>query len=215
MRKIIYTVSVNPGNCFNKCVESQKRYADKIGAFFYPCTEWENCNEDLQTECEKRHIVELLKDYDKVLYLDADVFVKPDAPDIFKEYENNNNLILYNEVMHNDVEMDSHIQKVINKYDIKWKKTNGHYDWLNSGVMLCSKGCEKAFEYNSNEFFKLEGLDLLYDMAYRQYKIYKYNIPVTFLDEKFNTMVYFHSNGCFLHFANVLNRDERINEFCN
>lgn len=215
MRKIIYTVSVDPGNCFNKCVESQKEYAQKVRADFLVRTNWQNWNEDLKTDCEKRYIIDLLEYYDKVLYLDADVFIKKDSPDIFKKYENNNNLIIYNEVLYNNVQMDDHIIKLVNKYQINWNITKGHYDWLNAGVILATKNRmhELAFYYNKADFFKIDSMPMIYDMPFMHHNIYMNKIPVSFLDEKFNTMVYFHSNGYFLHFANVLDRDKRINEY--
>jgi hypothetical protein len=214
MRKIIYTVAVGNGECFNHCVESQKQYAKKVDADMFCRREWTMWNEDLKTDCEKRYIVELLKNYDKVLYLDADVFIRDSAIDIFEAYKDNNDLIIYNEVLYNNVNMDNHIQRAIIKNNIKWwNMTNSHYDWLNAGVMLCSKGHEKVFEYNSEKFFKFEDMPMIYDMPYMHYNIYKYKIPVTYMDERFNTMVYFHDNGDFLHFANVLNRNERIMEY--
>jgi lipopolysaccharide biosynthesis glycosyltransferase len=214
MRKIIYTVAVGESECFKHCVESQKRYAKKVGAEFYCCIEWTDLyNENLKTDSEKRFVVELLKTYDKVLYLDADVFIRDNAEDIFYIYQDTNKLVIYNEVMFNNVQMDVHIEPIVKQYDIKWSKTKGHYDWLNAGVMLCSKGNEKVFEYNERDFFKFPAMPSIYDMPYMHYNIYKYNIPIMYMDERFNTMVYFHDQGDFLHFANVLDRDERIKNY--
>ena len=86
--------------------------------------------------------------------------------------------------------MDVHIDEVVFLKNINWSKTNGHYDWLNAGVMLCSKGCEKVFNYNPKDFFKFEKMPMIYDMPYMHKNIYDNNIPVTFLNERFNTMVY-------------------------
>lgn len=213
MRKIIYTVSVNPGECFNACTESQKRYADRIGVDFLCRDKWENWNDDLQTDSEKRHIQELLKDYDKVLYLDADVFIKADALDIFDYYKDIDDFIIYNEAMFNGVNMDAQIKYCVNQYNINWHKTNGYYDWLNAGVMLCSKGHEKVFDYNPKNFFKFQNFPMIYDMPYMHKNIYDNNIKVHFMDERFNTMAYFKDTGDFIHFANVLDRDERIKEY--
>lgn len=210
MRKIIYTVSVGKSICFKHCIESQQRYAKKIGVEFYVSNTWKNWNNDLKTDSDKRHIVQLLKNYDKVLYLDADVFIKEDSPDIFEFYKENNKLIIYNEIMYNNVNMDKYIQKCVDKYNIEWKKTNNHYDWLNAGVMLCSKGHERVFNYDKEDFFKFEDMPMIYDMPYMHKNIYDNNIQVEYLDKRFNTMVYFEDNGYFLHFANVLDRDKRI-----
>jgi len=211
MRKVIFTISVNGGICFDICTESQRRYAKRIGVDFVCRHSFHSDIKELGIDRDKYFVAELLKIYDKVLYLDADVFIKKDALDIFRFYENNNNFIVYNEVMYNGVQMDDAISKAMkeNKID-EWQKTNGHYDWLNAGVMLFSQGHEKIMEYMADEFFKLDEYPLLYDMPYMIYKIHKYNIPVTYMDKRFNTMIYFEDNGDFLHFANVHDRDERI-----
>jgi hypothetical protein len=216
MPNIIYTVSVGGGNCFKKCVESQKKYAERIGVDFYCRDKWTDLyNEDLKTDSEKRYIVELLKKYDRVLYLDADVFIQPFAFDIFEWYKDDRKFIIYNEAMYNGVQMDNHIDYCANKYKINWPKTEGHYDWLNAGVMLCSAGMEheKIFDYNPKNFFKFQNMPMIYDMPYMHKNIYDNNIQVTFMDKRFNTMVYFEQVGFFLHFANVLDRDKRINDY--
>lgn len=216
MRKIIYTVSVGGGACFHHCVESQKRYAQRVGADFFVRSTWQNWSGDLQTDSEKRFVCELLKHYDKVLYLDADVFIREDADDIFHYYKDDPNLVIYNEVLHNNVNMDVHIEALIDKYRLNaWGKTAGHYDWLNAGVMLLTHGQdhESAFYYTPDEFFKFEGMPMIYDMPFMNYQIFQRYIPVTHMEEQFNCMVYFHDNGDFLHFANVLDRDERILQY--
>lgn len=215
MKKIIFTISVDGGECFKICTDSQKRYAKRIGVDFL-CRHSFNSNVmELGIDRDKYFVKELLEIYDKVLYLDADVLIKKDSPDIFEQYQDDNNFIVFNEVSCNNVEMDIPIQKAADKYKINWKKTDGHYDWLNAGVMLFSKGHEKIMEYIPEEFFQLEGYPLLYDMAYMQFKIYKYGIPVTFMDRRFNTMIYFRDDGWFLHFANVHDRNERIKKYEN
>ena len=210
----IYTVSVGNQNCFDVCTDSQKRYAQRIGVDFVCRHDFKSDVMELGIDRDKYFVADLLKIYDRVLYLDADVFIKKDALDIFEFYKDNSNFIIYNEVMFNGVQMDDAIKKAMDKNGIiEWQKTNGHYDWLNAGVMLFSKGHENIMEYNADEFFKLDGYPLLYDMAYMTYKIYKYEIPVTYMDKRFNTMIYFEDQGDFLHFANVHDRNESIEKY--
>ena len=68
-------------------------------------------------------------------------------------------------------------------------------------------------KYNHDNFFKFDKLPMIYDMPYMHKNIYDNNIEVTFLDKRFNTMVYFEKNGWFLHFANVLDRNKRIKAY--
>ena len=125
----------------------------------------------------------------------------------------NSNFIILNEILYNGVTMNYHIAMAVKKYKIDWHKTGDKYDWLNAGVMLCSKGNEPVFAYNHDNFFKFDKLPMIYDMPYMHKNIYDNNIEVTFLDKRFNTMVYFEKNGWFLHFANVLDRNKRIKAY--
>ena len=74
--------------------------------------------------------------------------------------------------------MDNHIEYCSKRYNINWNKTNGHYDWLNAGVMLCSKGHEKVFDYNPKNFFKFQNMPMIYDMPYMHKNIYDNNISI-------------------------------------
>jgi len=216
VKDAIYTFATDVDNnyCFKMCTESIARYAGKIEVDFIIGTDYKIVNDDLKTDSHKLNILELLKYYDRVLYLDGDVFIRKDSPDIFAWYRNCGDFLIYNEVLYNGIDMDKYIQKAINDNGLEvWGKTNGHYDWLNSGVMLFRKGHEKVLEYNKEDYFKFPDMPLLYDMPSMTYRISKYKIPTTFLDKKFNTMVYFEDDGWFLHFANVLDRNERIKKY--
>ena len=136
--------------------------------------------------------------------------------DIFEFYKDNNDFIIYNEVMYNDLDMDVYIENCIKRQGIeKWNKTNGHYDWLNSGVMLFNRDHRNILIADEKGYFKFDEMPLLQDMPSMIYRINKYNIPVTYMDKRFNTMVYFEDNGDFLHFANVHDRDKMIKGYKN
>jgi lipopolysaccharide biosynthesis glycosyltransferase len=165
---------------------------------------------------EKFAIKKLLKKYDRVLYIDADILIKNDALDIFKQCPDKSYVYMYNEVKYNNVEYDRQIETAVKTYKIKWSK-NEHYDWYNAGVMLVSQGQADLFNFNKDEYFIFPDMPMLVDMPYLHYNLYKYNIPIKELSEEWNTMQYFKEGGYFMHFANVLNRNERILDYvhCN
>lgn len=58
-----------------------KKYAKKIGADFQ-CIE--NPHKSLPAHFQKMAIRELFDDYDRILFMDTDILVRPDCPDLFE-----------------------------------------------------------------------------------------------------------------------------------
>lgn len=213
-----YGVTIKDNPCYSVCQESKMKYAWKVGAdlimrtdfFEKPVIEYEHFNYKLMPD--KYHIHKLLDYYDRVLYLDGDVFIKDNAPNIFIVNENDEFLYMSNEVKANGVEYDDAIEKI--KCD-EWTKTDGHYDFYNAGVILVSKAQRELFNFKKEEYCRFEGYPLICDQPYLNWKIFKYGIPIRDLDRQFNAMAYFKNDGFFIHFANVHNRNELINEYNN
>lgn len=220
MRRAIYTINIlnRENEIFDVCVNSIKEYAKRIGVDFIERNSIQDhkLSNEIDYEniiMEKFYIRELLNYYDRVLYLDADILIKKDSPDIFKEYSDVNYLYKYNEIKFNNVQYDKQIEIARRLYNINWSKSNGHYDFYNAGVMLVSKAQKKVFNYNEDNYFVFNELPMIVDEPYLHYNIFRYNIPIKELDKKFNTMIYFEDDGWFLHFANVLDRKERIKKY--
>lgn len=217
MKTAIYilNIQIRKDDIFEDCVQSISRYAEMVGADFIMRTAiLDHVLTDEQDYknviMEKFHIRELLGYYDRVLYLDADILVQKDAPNIFKYYPDVDKIYLYNEIKFNDVDYDQYIDVARRKYNIPWTRQNGHYDFYNAGVMLVGKNGRDVFEFIEDEYFLLDDLPMIVDEPYLHHTLFKYNIPIQELDKRFNTMVYFEDKGWFLHFANVLDRKNRI-----
>ncbi|WP_283241111.1 glycosyltransferase, partial [Pseudoalteromonas ruthenica] len=78
---------------YQAAILSFKHYADKVGAdlivsdeLHYPINIHDPHYGANPAWAEKLRIGELLKEYDRVLYLDADILISPSAQDIFKQY---------------------------------------------------------------------------------------------------------------------------------
>jgi len=218
MKTAIYTlnIQIRKNDIFQDCVQSISNYAERTGSDFIMRTAiLDHVLSDEQDYknviMEKFYIRELLRYYDRVLYLDADILVKPDSPNVFEYYADPDWLYLYNEVDYNGVDYDQYIEKVKNKYHIPWTKNdNGRYDFYNAGVMLVGRSGVEAFEFVEPEYFIMDDLPMIVDEPYLHRNLFKHNIKIGELDKRFNTMVYFEDDGWFLHFANVLDRKERI-----
>lgn len=219
MKTAIYTlnISLKENDIFQYCVESISEYAKKVSADFIMRTDildhvLSDEKDYKNVIMEKFYIKELLKYYDRVLYLDADVLIMPNAPNIFQWHIDPSALYLYNEVKFNNVDYGKYIKKI--KQNINWTcADNGRYDFYNAGVMLAGRACSKAFEFIEEEYFIMENLPMIVDQPYLFHNILKHNITIKELDKRFNTMVYFEDNGWFLHFANILDREDRIKKY--
>lgn len=210
------TIDSNP--CYRLCSDSQKSYAYKVGADFLMRTEF-HCEKQVEPVKhfnynlmpDKFYIRDLLDYYDRVLYVDGDVFIKKNADDIFKEL-NKDFVYMRNEAF-NGVEYPSQIDKI--KGDIEWTKTDSRYDFYNAGVILVNRNQQYLFNFNKEEYCYFEDLPLICDQPYLNWIIQNYNVPVKEMGQKYNAMQYFNQDGDFLHFANVHNRNELVKELIN
>ena len=221
MKKAIYTINIpqtsEQAEFFNTCMKSQQQYARRIGADFIMRSSTVDPIGDhdrAKILFQKFYLYDLLNYYDRVLFLDADVLIKKDAPDIFTEHTNTNKLYMLNEcAAYNIPDINMYVEQMIKIRPTEWRKNNGLYEHYNAGVMLVSKAQRELFKYDAGEYFILPSKPMWEEQPYINYKIQKMNIPIECLDKKFNTMVYFDDDGWFLHFANVLDRDVRIKKY--
>jgi hypothetical protein len=213
----IYGKEIDNNLCFKECNDSHMRYALKIGVDYIVSTEFkekkwihdDHINYDVMAE--KYGIFKrLLETYDRVLYLDGDVFIKKDSPDIFKELKDDS-VYMRNENF-NGVEYNSEIEKI--KCD-EWTKTGCNYDFYNAGVILASKNQAKLFDFRQWEYCRFENLPFISDQPFLNWTIFKYGIPVQSMSQEWNAMRYFKQDGYFIHFANTHDRNETIKEWIN
>ncbi|MBA3924222.1 MAG: hypothetical protein H0X31_21985, partial [Nostocaceae cyanobacterium] len=129
---------------------------------------------------EKYQVYELLDTYDRILFLDSDIIVTPNCPDLFEIVPQNQFgafLVSKHSYFHDGAIRV--IQEVLG--DIGWKR-----EYFNSGVMLVSK--------QHQEVFCLEG-DLLvwdsekrdfFDQTILNYTVQKMGVPIYDIGYKFN-----------------------------
>lgn len=83
MRSLVFTIAQNGyGFAYKRCIESQRRYADSIGAAFVSIAHPPRVSEAAQSAWLKIPVLlEALKSgYDSVAYIDSDCAVSADAP---------------------------------------------------------------------------------------------------------------------------------------
>ncbi|WP_220752595.1 glycosyltransferase family 8 protein [Shewanella sp. KT0246] len=212
MKKAIFTLAIGDNPMYKAALESFKIYADKVGADLIISDQLHykiNIEDPLYSASpawpEKLFTAEILKNYDRVLYLDADILVTPHARDIFDEYQDLDTVYMFDEGQHLDRNLPiSQISAALGEVD-EWNKINGQLSYYNFGMFLISKPC-KLFELAT-----LDGMQKVcnhvkfYDQTYVNYIIQKHKISNQCVDPEFNRMEFLGQEGYkkadFIHYA--------------
>jgi len=135
---------------------------------------------------EKFQIYDLLNKYDRIAYLDADVIVHPNAPNVFDEVPEDMIGAIYDN-SHNDKNAPS--QKSLDEMKTVQSKLgtipNWNTEYINSGVMVVSKCHQQLFthpEYRKKFNSKYKDQTLL------NWNLQKHKFKIHRLDSKFNAM---------------------------
>lgn len=233
MKKAIFTLAIGDENpMYRAALLSFELYAEKIGAdlivskeFHYPITITNPKHTASPAWTEKLYIKELLKKYDRVLYLDADIIITPDAENIFEVYDDLDTLYLFNEgeLLERQPVIDK-ITDIMGELEA-WPKVNNRPIYYNLGCMLISKQCPLF------DIAKLSDLQLVcnqikyYEQTYVNYLIQRDNLKHQSISADFNRMDVLGQQGYktanFIHYAgrgytnSSLKREVRfVNDFC-
>lgn len=127
---------------------------------------------------EKFQISELLKSYDRIIYLDTDLIVRPDTPNILDEVPYFK-MGMFDESLYTE-DRASSLKQACFDYDFHDVEWNGHY--YNTGVMVLSRVHRDIFvkpEKENHNFF---------EQSYINAKILQTNTEVQSLKYWFNRM---------------------------
>jgi hypothetical protein len=155
-----------------------KQYADKIGAEFLVINE-KNIAETTP-HWEKFQIKELLDKYDRIIYFDTDIIIRPDCPSLF-DIVPENQIGMFNEGSFTDRSKELIID-CCRQYDIQMDWDGKYY---NTGVMVISKCHKDIFVKPVKEVFSY------YEQTYINVAISLFKqmgMEVFDLDYKFNRM---------------------------
>jgi len=158
-------------------------YATKIGADFMVITDQQH----LSPHWEKFRIFDLLNRYDRILYIDTDVLITHDCPDLFKIVPNDM-IGAFNEGQY---------------FDRKYK------NYYNAGVMViprCRKDIFIKPEAEQGNIYTFFEQDFIND------RINSRGYPVYNLSHKFNKMDFIQAPGYIIHKAGNPNALEELRE---
>ena len=195
MKKAIFTLAIGDNPMYRAALESFRPYAKKVGADLI-ISDKLHYEIDIKNPKysaspawpEKLYTAELLKKYDRVLYLDADILVTPNARDIFEEYSDLDTVYMFNEGKFLDRSLPiEQITAELGPIE-NWTKIDNQYTYYNFGMFLVSKECPLF------DFATLEGMQQVcnkvrfYDQTYINYIIQKHHIKNESVDASFNRM---------------------------
>lgn len=151
-------------------------YADRFGSEFM-CIDKQRISYTTP-HWEKFQIHDLLDEYDRILYLDTDIIIRDDCPNLFDEVPEDKlgafNETFFRSVSHRRVKSLAHL------YGCRIPKWNGNY--YNAGVMVISQQHKPLFKKPLRE------CEDFYEQSYLNVRIAQLNIPVYELHHSFNYM---------------------------
>lgn len=179
MKHAIVTIAI--GEKYEKMGEIThpriKKYAEKINADFIVINEPKIST--TTPHWEKFQLLDLLQTYDRIIYIDTDVIIRNNCPNLF-EIVPEAKMGMFNECPFTE-RRDVAIEGVANAYQIKDFKWDGCY--YNSGVMVMSKCHRMLFRKPKVE------VSNFFEQSYLNVMIQKMKIPVFNLHYKFNRMI--------------------------
>ncbi|WP_144211676.1 glycosyltransferase [Shewanella donghaensis] len=211
MKKAIFTLAIGDNPMYKAAVESFEAYGEKVGADVIVSDELHyklkvnNKKYDASPAwSEKLYMAELLKKYDRILYIDADMIIAPWAENIFEEYSSLNTVYMFNEGCYkNRTEHAKKINSILGEVD--WPIESNEMVYFNSGMILVSKEANLFKNASAEEMQKVCNEVKFYDQTYINYLIFRDKIDYVCIDKKFNRMPLLGLDGykdaSFIHYA--------------
>lgn len=175
-KRLVLTIAV--GDAYQQLAKlthpTLRRYAESIGADFLSIDE-----SSLSTpHWEKFQIFDLLNRYERIIYLDTDMIVRDDCPDLFEKVPQNY-LGVFDEAPFTDGRVSA-MQDALKQYGETLPDWNGRY--YNTGVMVISRGQKYLFKKPDSEESSF------YEQGYLNMKIAKDKVWIHPLEYQFNRM---------------------------
>ncbi len=177
-KKLVLTIAMGAAyKSISKLTQpSLKAYAKKIGAEFF-CINDQKISKTTP-HWEKFQIYEMLDTFDRILYVDTDILIRSDCPDLFEEVPEGK-LGMFNEAKFTDRSKELMID-ICKSYNVKLPGWDGKY--YNSGVIVISQTHKELFKKPDMEVFSF------YEQSYINMKIAQMGVGMHELDYKFNRM---------------------------
>ncbi|MCG9748459.1 glycosyltransferase [Shewanella sp. Isolate8] len=211
MKKAIFTLAIGDNPMYRAAISSFKQYAEKVSAdliisdqLHYKLHVNNKKFDASPAWSEKLYMQEILKEYDRVLYLDADMLISPWAENIFEQCPDLDAVYMFNEGAHIDRSKQAdQINQVLGEVD--WPQDDGKMIYFNSGMILVSKQTGLFDSASAEEMQKICNEVKFYDQTYINYLIRRDKIRSVCVDKRFNRMPLLgnenYQEASFIHYA--------------
>jgi len=236
MKTAVITIAIRNSSkdpCYmDLTLPSIKLYSEKINAEYIEIQnqvigEKCNFNEFYTPHWEKFQLYDYLSQYDRVLYIDADVHIKKESPNIFEEFNNLKEIGCVYDSPINDPNIKNRRKhaRIIRRIhgDIGW----GGYGYVNTGVLVLSPHHKEMFE---NPYIFLDRSYVFYEQTPLNYLMIKHGYKKFKLGLKFNNISFYNSKqmkrmggkwrmcidphlAYFNHFSSIEFKYKRIKEY--
>lgn len=176
MKNMIYQVKVgpNPPAFYDTCIASVKKYCKKYDIKYKLQTEpklkirpLKSCRSEIAVErlgylpiYEKENAFNYLDEYDAICIIDADIYIRDTAPNIFDQLDDDT---VFAGVLEKDMPLTPQYVNKIRNYsggqyarltDVNWNKSSKYgYEFYNMGLMLFSNKIKKYLNGETPEQF--------------------------------------------------------------
>lgn len=178
MTNLVLTLAV--GDTYQKIAQRThpfiKAYADRIGAHFMSIDETSIAQ--TSPHWEKFVMYDLFNKYERILYLDTDLLIRDDCPNLF-DIVPTTKLGMFNEAPFTDRSKELMID-ICKAYDVVLPEWKG--DYYNSGVIVASRQHKYLFKKPAKEVFNF------YEQSYLNMCIAQETPLMHVLDYRFNRM---------------------------
>lgn len=178
MKTLVLTIAVGPD--YQRIAQlthpTLQAYAKRVGADFRAITSLETAH--TTPHWEKFQIADLLETYDRILYIDTDLIIHPQCPDLFAAVPETH-LGMFNEAPFTDRSRELIIE-CCRHYGVTLPTWDGRY--FNTGVMVISRRHRAVFQRPSQE------VGSFYEQTYLNMRIAQFQVPMHELRHEYNRM---------------------------
>lgn len=213
--RVICTIQFGSFPFFDYTAAAMRRYAERVGADFLvmhsptlpvALNEKASLSVRVKASLQKLELQKLLERYERALYLDADIIVTPNAPNVFEEYPDSRYSYLLDEGLYVDRSLE--IEKICSELGklSEWTHGVSFPTYYNTGVMLISRESSFLTHLEPELAAQAACSSCFVEQCYFNYAIQKYRTPVQSLDCTYNFIAEApnherRSEAAFVHYA--------------
>jgi len=185
---LIVTIMLGEDPSYHFAEQSFRFYAERVNADFIIISNAGELNSSIRPRnvfevamLQKLKLRGFLDLYERVLYVDADIIIHPNADNIFQRYSNEKMLYMFNEGLVSDRSRELRLIESVGQVE----HSNDYY---NVGVILFSRHAPLVDNIEEEIFSAIYQSSGFFEQTYINYWIKKNSVNVCNLDPAFNRM---------------------------